>query len=220
MKSAALLEILFFATIAFVLITKLLDMLGQTDEDDPMKGKSFFGEPGASPKVRNVTAQEPDKDTFAGRQTIAAWIKKISGNSAKYDHLISTNDEIDKARILRGLLNLEYTLKAFNPIKFLDASKGAFNMLIQAVSQNEQEIIDFLTTISFNKEIKDLDVTSLKHGAKLIDAKFADVSKFGNSGFVKILFSLDDQRQEEWTFTKNINDQTDPSWKISNITAT
>ena len=54
--SVQLLELLFFAGIAFLIINKLISTLGTTSDDDPAKRNSYFGENASLKDVTNTTA--------------------------------------------------------------------------------------------------------------------------------------------------------------------
>ena len=214
MKSAAFFEILLFAFIAFILIKKLLDVLGQKDEDGP----SSFGTFANKMKIRNV--EEVIKNAKMGQpaqQKLSQLIEKFSGKEQSYSQILAPLDEIDKKRVIDNIIELENIIQNFKLDKFLQGAQGAYNMLIDAFGNHKNDAIDFLVTKDFARNLQDSPPNSLEHNLPMSKAEITDVTKFGNSAFIKVVFSLSESCQEEWTFTKNINNQADNAWKISNI---
>lgn len=215
MKSAAFFEILLFAFIAFILIKKLLDVLGQTDDDKPSHFSSFANKM----KIKNV--EEVIKNAKMGQpaqQKLSQLIEKFASKEQNYNEILAPLDEIDQKRVIDNIIELENIIQNFRLDKFLQGAQGAYNMLIEGFGNHKNDVIDFLVTKDFASNLQASPPNSLEHNLAIIKAEIADVTKFGNSAFIKVVFSLQEGCGEEWTFTKNINNQADKAWKISNIT--
>ena len=122
--SAQMVEILILALIAFLIISKLLSVLGTTDEDDPAKKKagSFFGEPRGLKDVTG-TVVEPAN---SGSKVIPLHANVIFSADAKVNDIISQIVE---------------KMPDFNPDKFLKGAKGAFKMVLEALSKNDEKAL-------------------------------------------------------------------------------
>jgi predicted lipid-binding transport protein (Tim44 family) len=197
--AAQLLEILFFAGIAFLIISKFISILGTTDDDDPArKMGSFFGEPKGLKDVTNNHNNEGQ----------AAQLLKSLKNVKKLGELDDEN--------LKAIFEV---LPDFDSRKFLNGAKGAFGMIIEALDKKDSDTINELVDKRFIDQIKTMKDVYGKSASNL-EAKIVDSYSFGNSIYVKVLFDGKTDKikklQEEWVFTKNIQ-QTGPDWYLSNI---
>jgi len=212
--SAQLVELIFFAAIAFVIISKLISALGNIAEDDQAKknrGKSFFGESGNS--IRDVT-NTTKEDVEAEAQNPAA-------ASAKFSHLII---EENKANILKQLAEVENRLPNFNLNNFIRGAKGAFKMIMEAVSAGDNETLSALIDKRYMEKFTTISQTYGKFigNDSLLDAGVSDVYMFGNNVFIKVIFTAANMTSklpninEEWTFTQNTLSSS-ADWHLSNI---
>jgi predicted lipid-binding transport protein (Tim44 family) len=225
MNLAALFEIVIFGIIAFVLITKLIDMLGVTDESDLTKDKSYFGEP----KVRNITASVEEKDQQK-LKTKAGFIDNMLGyikSASVYEDLIVGDNLQDKLKIIQTLTSLTKNIKGFDPFKFVSSAKGAFELTLKAVKSSDIKTLEYLVDKRFLSEIQSSTYASLSENIKLYSAKISEVYSFGNSVLIKMLFELEHidgfkkttNDKEEWVFIKNVLDYNNQAWQISSISA-
>ena len=121
--SAQMVEILILAIIAFLVISKLLSVLGATDEDDPTKKKagSFFGEPTG---LKDVTGTvETVKPTG---KVIPLHVNAMFSSDPKINEII---------------LQIVEKMPDFNPAKFLKGANGAFKMILEALSKNDEKTL-------------------------------------------------------------------------------
>jgi predicted lipid-binding transport protein (Tim44 family) len=213
MYSSSFFEIIIFALIAFVLVTKLIEMLGITDEDDPARPKSFFGEPHNN--IKNVT--EPQTGNNNTKNFLNNLVNKVKISIDKYDDLVVADNKTAKLKIINELRLLESRIRGFDPEKFINNAKKAFTMTAEALRENNQEILQFLVDKRFLSEIKDNQYGSLTNkDIKIESAQICEAYSFGNSVFIKILFDFNEAKQEEWVFIKNLLDPS-PAWQISSI---
>lgn len=195
--SAQMIELLVLAAIAFLVISKLLSILGTTDEEDKTrKTRSFFGEPGG---LKDVTGTAPESSNHNAGKVIEFPKKEYAGDDV-------TNAIISK---------IAEKIPDFDPEKFLRNSKKAVIMIIDALNKNDkaslEELVDkrFISAIeSFSQDYKEINQDK-------IIASFKDSYSFGNSVYVKLLLKAP-KFEESWVFTRNVN-QTGPAWHLSNI---
>ncbi len=117
-------ELIFFALIAFLIISKLLSILGET-QDGSSKKSSFFGEPGG---IKDVTNSGVAGEVIVGN---FAENKKRKTSAAKsLKAFIVTGD--DEAGIISGLQDISTKIQNFDPIKFTHTAKVAFEMILDA----------------------------------------------------------------------------------------
>lgn len=196
--SAQMVEILILAIIAFLIISKLLSILGTTDEDDPARRTGFFGEPKG---LKDVTG------------TVETVQKGSKGNviPLRPGVVYSTNAKINDI-----ICQIVEKMPDFNPEKFLKGSKSACKMIIAALKEKDEQTLTALVDKRFIDEIsrKDYGVSALEGN---IEAKFEDAYSFGNSIYLKVLITANNFK-EFWVFTRNIQ-QTGPDWHLSNIEA-
>lgn len=200
-----LIELIIFAGVAFVIISKLIAMFGVISEDDPIKDKS------ASIDIKDVTdVRNNDRATILDFDEMKTGLSRLKNIfvPGSYDNIVKNLPSVID---MMPDLNLE---------KFLPSSKKAFELLTTAKNTDEiEEFVDKRYLYTF-KDMKsrykeEIDVTKL-------EAKISDLYSFGNSVFIKVLFSgkgifLDgNDFHEEWSFTKNANAES-PDWYLANI---
>lgn len=195
--SAQMVEILILAVIAFLIISKLLSVLGTTDEDDPAKKKagSFFGEP------RGL------KDVTGTVETVRPARKVIP----LHDDIVFSDD----SKVNDIIRQIVEKMPDFNPDKFLKGAKGAFKMVLEALSKNDEKSLAELVDKRFLIELGNKAEHYTKISTEDITASFEDAYSFGNSIYVKVVIS-GKKFKEFWVFTKNIHDA-GPAWQLSNV---
>lgn len=209
-----MLELLFFAGIAFFIINRLISTLGITNDDDPTKEKTFFGEKSG---IKDVTGNSNVHNIKE-----ASFIERKTASTASKDDFsdVVTNDNIPK--ISRIIEEIQERLPSFNPRNFLKSSKGAFEMIITSGS-NTNENLELLVDKRYVDHFKSI-ISSYGDIEKpnSLEAQISDIYTFGNNIFIKVLFSGKNivtkikDFQEEWTFSKSLI-QTGPDWFLTNI---
>jgi predicted lipid-binding transport protein (Tim44 family) len=209
--SAQILELLFFAIIAFFVITKLISVLGTTNEDDPAKkGHSFFGENGA---MKDVTNQQ--------NQNNVVEVKFREMDRSSEEDLKEVIVLENKENIMKGLVEARSLLPTFNPVNFIKGAKAAFQMIMEADASDKEleELVDKRYLEAFKEHARNY---SNKVSINNLKASILEIYTFGNNIFIKLLFfgegiiNSNENFHEEWTFTKNTLGQ-GPGWYLSNI---
>ena len=213
--SAQILELLFFAGIAFLIINKLISTLGMTNHDDVTK-QSFFGE-----KNNNIKDVTP---TFSPSKFKDAVFheKQSNPNNAATDNYSDIIIGDNNTEIIDYITQIQQSVRSFNPRKFLENSKSAFKMIIEAANSNGEDL-----KMLIDKRFMDqFEVISSSYGniqnIAGLDAKVSDIHKFGNNFLIKILFSGRnivsniENFAEEWTFSRNLT-QNSPNWYLTSI---
>lgn len=206
--SAQLVEILILAVVAFFIISKLLSILGTTDEDDPArKVRSMFGEPTGLKDVTGTT------------ETV---VKKDKGTKSKViilrpDAVYSTDPKVNEI-----IIHILEKMPDFNHEKFLKGAKAAFKMVIEALGKKDVKTLEELVDKRFLEEITaksssydDIDTTDIR-------VNFEDAYSFGHSIYVKVLITGNlisgNAFKQSWIFTRNTS-QPGPNWYLSNVEA-
>jgi predicted lipid-binding transport protein (Tim44 family) len=212
--SAQMLELLFFAGIAFFIINRLISTLGVTNDDDPTKEKTFFGEKSG---IKDVTGNSNVHNIKE-----ASFIEKKTASSVSKDSLsdVVANDNISK--IFGTIEEIQERLPSFNPRNFLKSSKSAFEMIITSGS-NTNESLELLIDKRYIDHFKSIIASygDIEKSSGL-EAKISDIYTFGNNVFIKVLFSGKNivtkikDFHEEWTFSKSLI-QAGPDWFLTNI---
>lgn len=209
--SAQLIELLVFAGIAFIIITKLISVLGTTSDDEYNK-KSFFGEKSLKDVTNNSSLDNVIEVDFL--------------NSVKSKPSVDDFSELvvkeNRENIIKGLIDIQKRIPSFELGKFLRAAKVAFQMIIDSAIKDSED----LTHLVDKRYLEIIQSTISNYGKILkisnLEAKVSEIYMFGNNAFVKILFTgkdITDKVQnlnEEWVFSKSlINPGVD--WYLSNI---
>lgn len=206
--SPQFLELLILAGIAFAIISKLISVLGAT-EDRSENRESVFGEPGAKGVLKDVTStgqfSSPNK-------------AMIVVNESENQFIVQENAESVK----KMLLEVKLRMPTFNIFKFLRAAKSAFYMIIEAAEKNNNEELALLID---KRYLQEFELVAAGYGAVNdpinLEAKIADIYTFGNNVFIKVLFSGLNitgkiaKLTEEWTFSKRLDNT--PNWYLSNV---
>ncbi len=209
--SGAVIELIIFAAIAFILVSKLISILGQTSEED----KSVFGE---DSKIKDVTNTDFTKKMKQKAEIIKPKFGKASSSMLKKIVVPSQLKEVET-----GLASILQKLPAFNIHKFVSNSKIAFEMILEATYKEDDEALEDLIDRRYLNEFSE---KSSSYGApgnlSKTEVLVSEIYTFGNNIFIKILFSGKnltnniENLQEEWTFTKSVLDSS-PKWHLSNI---
>ncbi|MCC2647027.1 MAG: hypothetical protein K0R02_1092 [Rickettsiaceae bacterium] len=199
--SAQLIELLLFAGIAFVLINRLFSMLGTTEEDDPARKGSVFGEPGG---LKDVTSYSSHKSN----NVKAIKEAKLSAND---DLIVAEN----KQHILPMLDDIAEAMGGFNLEKFIKGAKIVFKLIIKALKEQDTKALSALVDKRYIEQIPESRSRYIEFKESTdIDAKVSEVITFGNSVIIKVLF-LGNKFKEEWTFQKSLLSNS-PDWYLTN----
>lgn len=202
--SPQVLELLIFAAIAFYIINKLISILGNTDEDAPIK-KSSFGE---SVGIKDVTETGQDWTDRLKINTPPA-----KENNVNRDILVFPNDQ----ELLDKVNELSYKIDKFAPETFIKNAAKAWKMILESLLKKDDKTLQELVDKRYLEEIKSREEYYSKVDTdKLRDVKISDVTFFGNSIMIRLLINVKELAGEEWTFSRNLN-QTGPNWFLSNI---
>ncbi|MDF2965761.1 MAG: hypothetical protein K0Q51_1149 [Rickettsiaceae bacterium] len=203
--SAQLIELIFFAGIAFLLLNRLVSMLGTTEEDDPARRGSAFGEPNTIKDVTEVN-QNNDANRFKAIKD-----KSLTIN----EEFIAAQDNHETIKILE---NIAEVIPGFTLEKFLKGAKTVFKMIIKAL---KEESYQNLTDLVDKRYVDQIPETRNRYKnfeeSSEIDAKVSEALTFGNSVIIKVLFTSKNLK-EEWTFQRSLL-STSPDWYLANTEA-
>ncbi len=204
--SPQLLELLFLAGIAFIVINKLIATLGTTDPNNTRTGKSFFGEKG---QMKDVT---PLYDSKGDNKTT------LNSMDQMKDYLAEDNENLRNA-----IGEIEQKSPSFKITNFIRNSKNAFQMILESANSTSSDLSELVDKRYIDK-MRELAPSygDFINGINNLEAKISEAYSFGNSLFIKVLFSGKNITQncqnlkEEWTFSKNLL-QNSPIWYLNNI---
>jgi predicted lipid-binding transport protein (Tim44 family) len=214
--SAQMIELLFFAGIAFFIINRLIATLGSTSDEDPAKKQSsFFGEP----SIKDVT--------YTTKNTTSEIIKnKLLNRTDKPSELKEINELVVQENyeaILPGFALISSRLPSFSPSKFLRSAKIAFELIIQAANEKNTQELEKLVD---KRYLEKFNPVSAQYGTMLsnanLNAKISEIYSFANNAFIKVLFTGENvtnnlqKINEEWTFSRSLI-STNTDWFLTNI---
>ncbi|AFE52870.1 hypothetical protein MA5_03470 [Rickettsia prowazekii str. GvV257] len=208
--SPQIIELLIFAIIAFYIINKLITTLGSTSEEEQIKNKSYFGEP----VIKDVTYS-----TVKDHKKVERNVSRTQDIKVFKDIIVENNINA----VVDGIEQIHKRLYSFDPVKFINNAKTAFQMIIEAAYKKDvkelSELIDKRYLEEFEKIIPSYGDF---FDSSALSAKYSEIYIFGNNIFIKLLFQgknvVDkiEDLQEEWTFTRNANTK-EVDWFLSNI---
>ena len=209
--SGQLLELIIFAGIAFFIINKLISTLGSTSSDDPAKNKSFFGE--------NLTKTLKDVTYTGSENVLKPSFLKVNKLDIK-DLVLSENKE----SVEKGLQEVLAKAPSFDVRRFVAGAKSAFQMIIEAALQGDDNQLEELVDKRYIDNFKSIAVNygELTENAKKLSVQISEIYMFGNNIFIKVLLLGTDVTEkikdlhEEWTFSKSAL-SSDPAWHLTNI---
>lgn len=195
--------------VLFFIINKLITTLGATSDDDPAKQKSYFGEPVIKDVTHSSTKSYDEEKDLPTAQDIKAFKNLIV--------------EQNITAVVDGMETVHKRLNAFQPIKFINNAKIAFQMIIEAAYKNQTEELAELVDKRFLEEFEKIsDSYGNFFDSTALNAKYSEIYTFGNNIFIRLLFQgknvVDkiEELKEEWTFTRNANTK-EVDWFLSNI---
>lgn len=193
--SAQIIELLILAVVAFVLVNRLMSVLGTTNDTDGTD-ESFFGE---SFGIKDVTGQPA----------------VLPKNTDLEDLIVKENFD----SVVQTLPIINSHFPGFDIVKFVSGSKAAFGMIVNAINDDKNDVIEALVDKRFISNLMaKKDYYKIPQDGNL-DAKITELYLFGNSVFIKLLLSRVHKKSDEiWTFTKNSNDRSS-NWFLCNIEA-
>lgn len=207
--SPQIIELLIFAAIVFFIINKLITTLGSTSDDDPTKQKSYFGEPVVKDVTHSSAASHEEEKDLPTAKDIEAFKNLIV--------------EQNITAVVDGMEMIHKRLNAFQPIKFINNAKAAFQMIIEAAYKKQSQELSELVDKRFLEEFEKI---APSYGnffdSTALSARYSEIYMFGNNIFIKLLFQgknvVDkiENLKEEWTFTRSANAK-EVDWFLSNI---
>ncbi len=196
-------ELLLFAIIAFFVISRLISVLGSSDDE---LHRSKFG---SKDSLKDVTSSGYDWTNNTNFPNI------FSQNEYVFDKNLLNNP--DNENVKNSLIELMHKIENFTPEKFIQGASRAWKMILSALSSKDITTIEELVDSRFINHIKSMrDDYTHTNLNDLPNMKFSDVTFFGNSILIKLIFASSASAQEEWTFIRNFG-QTGPNWFLSNI---
>lgn len=206
--AAQLIELLVFAAIAFLVISKLIATLGSTSSDEQPKQNSYFGE---NTSLKDVTHSIRKPNNQAEK---AAPPKTVNLETLK-GLIVEENQTL----VLKGLAEVIGYLPQFQPSNFLRNTKSAFKMILEASGPDLAQLVD--------KRYLEQSATIIASYGQLanlanLEAKISEIYMFGNNILIKILFAGSnvttaiEYLTEEWTFSRNLR-HSGSDWYLTNI---
>ena len=207
--SPQIIELLIFAAIALFIINKLITTLGSTSEEEQTKQKSYFGEPVIKDVTQSAVKSNKEEKNFPTAQDIKAF----------KDIIVEQNI----TAVVDGMEQVHKHLYSFDPVKFINNAKTAFQMIIEAAYKKDtQELSELID----KRYLEEFEKITQSYGdffdSSALNAKYSEIYMFGNNIFIKLLFQgknvvdkIEDLK-EEWTFTRNANTK-EVDWFLSNI---
>ncbi|MFV9929539.1 MAG: Tim44/TimA family putative adaptor protein [Rickettsia endosymbiont of Haemaphysalis japonica] len=207
--SPQIIELLIFAIIAFYIINKLITTLGSTSEEEQIKQKSYFGEPVIKDITYSTVKSNKEEKNIPTAQDIKAFKDII------VEHNITA--------VVDGMEQVHKRLYSFDPVKFINNAKTAFQMIIEAAYKKDAKELSELIDKRYLEEFEKITPS---YGdffdSSALSVKYSEIYIFGNNIFIKLLFQgknvvdkIEDLK-EEWTFTRNANTK-EVDWFLSNI---
>jgi predicted lipid-binding transport protein (Tim44 family) len=213
MQLSALLEVIIFALIAFVIISKMLNILGDVNEEDVKSSKSFFGE--AINPIKTVTGSRLKSSEKL--KIVNGLAKKIQASAERYKDFVLTDGSTPAIKIIDGLEALSVKMPSFDIAKFIENATKALYMSNESIRSSKFEVLNYIVDKRFISKIKSSQHESLRNlDLNLLSAKVCEVYSFGNNMFIKVLFEMSNNIKEEWAFSKNLL-ETNPVWYICSI---
>jgi predicted lipid-binding transport protein (Tim44 family) len=211
--SGQILELIIFAGIAFFIIQKLISSFGKTSDDDPAR-RSFFGENRDS-NLKDVT--------YTGGTAAPSILRPKFLRSKKIDLnglIVADNKDV----IEEGLKEVMEKMPSFNIERFLNASKAAFSIIIEAAQAEDNDQLGELIDKRYIDKFKSLAASygGLTENSDKISTQISEIYTFGNNIFIKVIFSGKNitkkikDLQEEWTFSRSAI-SSDLVWYLMNI---
>jgi predicted lipid-binding transport protein (Tim44 family) len=201
--SAQVIEVLIFAVIAFFIISRLISIIGTSDEDNQIK-KSRFGERSS---LKDVTEFGQD------------WSPEFGSTPKNSEIIINKkllSDPNDK-NLISQIQEIYFKDEKFSLEKFVKNASRAWRMILESLKDSDNQMLEELVDKRFIDLLKERSDYYAQINLKSTpDVKISDVTFFGNNIMIKCIFNIQDKEFEEWTFSKTIY-QNSPIWYLSNI---
>ena len=198
--NSQILELIIFAGIAFLIISKLISLLGSVDEDERAPKKSYFGELASNDGLMD----EPK-------------VKDVSSFSDKYFNFTNFIDQDNREKIINGIRDIESKIYGFDVVDFIHKSKKAFIMIVTSVQQEDSKTIEQLVDKRF---INDLNSYREKYKKHLTNTQFEstimDSYSFGHACYITVKIENKREFAENWTFSKSAQEKNN-IWYLTSI---
>ena len=219
------LDILLFAIVAFVLITRLGKILGQdSSEEDRANIEQTWAKTFEEKAKRKLEKQEA----------------KINSESQE-DPVYIANDDIELTGVDAGFSDIAKADSTFNPTKFLDGSKIAFEMVLKAFIDGDKDTLqNLLDTKLYTKFASVIDIRTAEGHTSSNDLIAIDVAEpvsarlDGKIAIVEVKFvsqqinvTLDENENvvdghlqaidtitDVWTFERDVKSKA-PNWMLT-----
>jgi predicted lipid-binding transport protein (Tim44 family) len=201
--SPQIIEIIIFAAIAYFIITKLISILGSTDEDSPEYKGSKFGEPRMLKEIKGFDANNLSKK---------ASLTIVKPRNIDYSFLLTPKDK----NLIESFEELNDKIDSFNPLKFIKNATKASEYILNALKNSDGKTLEELVDSRYLSDILEQKEKYNSFSDNISDGKISDITFFGNNVIIKIVMSPIKGLMEEWAFSKNLNFST-PNWLLSNI---
>ncbi|KAF8818503.1 hypothetical protein [Rickettsia endosymbiont of Cardiosporidium cionae] len=212
--SGKILELIIFAVIAFMIINRLISILGRISEKNHTEKskRSFFGE-NNSKYVKDVThtSIQGDSNTKTITDSITEQLPEMEESSSK-------------SEIMTSLKLLKTKIPNFDINNFVLIARKVLTILLSNNNKKNFELEKFVDKRYINDFRKSLQTYGnyIASDIKNLNIKIVEIYIFGNNAFIKILFfgdnitDLIEKFNEEWTFTKSFLSD-DNVWYLSNV---
>lgn len=214
-----LIELLLFAGIAFLIINKLVNVLGSVDEDEQRNRRSMYGEP----VMKDVTMYDDNLYGVTDKVVIAT-------NEVDDKSIIESLDDANDSRLLDNVKEMIRRVDGFHPDMFVKNAGEAVRMILKAVvglcaARECDDVIEHLVDrryVPIVRESADTYKRLLSDGSSLAvsdvnvrDMKISSATFFGNNVIVAIALTVGNRR-EIWSFSKSTL-QISSDWILTNI---
>lgn len=206
-----LIELVILSFITCILISKLIAILGNVDEEEVKRRqntRSYFGEPSNLKDVTNTGA------TFSTAHDVRIKQRKYL-DALKIDKIIA---EESSEHIIAELEQLTQKMPGFDLTKFYDTAVNVIKIIIKSTQNIDHEVLSSLLDKRFIEPFKQMmhKYNGVDTNGNL-DVRISNIYALGNNYFIKMtvnIFAL--HCKEEWIFNKNISISS-PRWYLSNI---
>ena len=212
--SPHIIELIFFAIVAIILVNKLINILGKVDNNDEdvnISNKS-------NAPVKDVTDSVSKKDKYN--------TKAYENHVKKINHLI---DSHYRKEIEKGLYDLLSLAPSFDFIEFIGKAHKAAQVSVEFLINNDQDNLKVLVDPRFMSSFQEKCEFYKDYNPLTISkTEITGVYLYGNNAFIKLMLYIIPAQtnvtlkkelpniQQEWTFIKNLNDNS-PIWYLNNI---
>ena len=212
--SPHIIELIFFAVVAIILVNKLINILGKVDNNDEdvhISNKS-------NAPIKDVTDSVFKKNKYSTK----AYEKHVK----KINHLI---DSHYRKEVEKGLYDLLLLAPNFDFIEFINKAHKAAQASVKLLIDNDQNNLEALVDPRFINSFQEkYEFYENYNPLTISKTEITGVYLYDSNAFIKLMLYIISAQtdvtlkkelpniQQEWTFTKNLNDN-NPIWYLNNI---